>query len=357
LIGQLLSQQIDPTIGEIMSTDNTIRQVYVAAVQAKARLGFIPENLGHFTPLVEQAARQGAQLVILPELAASGYSMAKLIWDSGETRNGPTLHWLCDISKRLGTYVGIGFLETDGADFYNAYAIGAPDGHLAGIIRKTMAETAVFKSAQGTHTIDTEIGRLGVGICADNHFVTLVRQMQAQSVDIMLMPHAVPTPFKVGGLVSEEDIPRNNLKLRATAPLYSQLLGVPAMFVNSVGPLGGEKWPGLFGRIYKPDQFRLGGLSVIVDSDGTIKGEADGSSECVVMAQITLDPSRKINIVPTAYGRYGGGWIDPGISSNMARDAICSIDSIFGRVSYTLSRLRGRKAQAILSDSTASCVD
>lgn len=337
-----------------MSTNNTLRQVCVAAVQVHAHLGHTPENLEHFTPLVEQAAQQGAQLVILPELAASGYSMAKLIWDNGETRNGPTTTWLCEISRRLGIYVGIGFLETDGVDFYNAYAIGAPDGRLAGIIRKTMAETTVFKSAKGPHTIDTGIGRLGVGICADNHFVTLVRQMQAQSVDMMIMPHAVPTPFKVGGLVSEDDIPRNNAKLRATAPLYSKLLGVPAMFVNTVGPLGGEKWPGLFGSIYKADQFRLGGLSTIVDSDGTVKGEADGLSECVVMANITLDPSRKINVVPTAYGRYGGGWIDAGISSNAARDAICYIDSFFGRLSYNFSRLRGRKARDISSGSTAA---
>lgn len=337
-----------------MSTNNSIRHLRVAAVQVQARVGHTQENLEHFTSLVEQAAQQGAQLIILPELAASGYSMAKLIWDNGETRNGPTSHWLCEISRRLGSYVGIGFLETDGVDFFNAYAIGAPDGHLAGVIRKTMAETAVFKSAQGTHTIDTEIGRLGVGICADNHFVTLVRQMQTQSVDVMIMPHAVPTPFKVGGLVSEQDIPRNNAKLRATAPLYSELLGVPALFVNTVGPLGGEKWPGLFGSIYKPDQFRLGSLSTIVDSDGSVLGEADGLSECVVMANLTLDPSRKINVVPTAYGRYGGGWIDAGISSNAARDAICYIDSFFGRLSYDLSRQRGKKAQAISSASAGA---
>jgi N-carbamoylputrescine amidase len=113
----------------------------------ESRLGRNETNLEHATSLVEQAARDGAQIIVLPETAASGCSMSHLIWDAAETRDGRTIHWLRDLPARLGVYVGIGFVEADGEDFFDAYALGAPDGQIAGIVRKTMAETHCFRCA------------------------------------------------------------------------------------------------------------------------------------------------------------------------------------------------------------------
>ena len=318
-------------------TNETSRVIRVAAVQMRSCLGDIPENLNHAASLVEQAANQGAQLILLPELAASGYSLSRAVWPLAETRQGRTIQWLQAIARRLGVHVGIGFVETSGKDIYNSYAIGTPDGQIAGFVRKTMAETICFRCVPGTHVIDTTLGRIGVGICADNHFVPMVRLMQAQSVDLMIMPHAVTGATRAGGLVSQKDVDDNFKKLKGTAPLYTRLLGVPAIFINAVGEITGPAWEGLFGRLIDRERFRLFGLSNIIDLDGTVKQQMDNLSEGFIVADVTLDPSKKMSQAPTAYGAYGGGWIDPGLSGNLARDLICYVESFFGRVGYTFS--------------------
>ncbi|MCL5999574.1 MAG: carbon-nitrogen hydrolase family protein [Chloroflexi bacterium] len=329
--------------------NKTVRQVRVAAVQMQSRLGQVETNLRHATPLVEQAARQGAQLVVLPELSASGYSMSKAVWDGAETREGPTTRWLRETSGRLGIYLGIGFVEADGTDFFNTYALGAPDGQIAGYVRKTMAETYCFRCATGSHVVDTAIGRIGVGICADNHFVPMVRLMQAQSVDLMLMPHAWPGPFKAGGAVSQADIDGAYAKACDMAPLYTRLLGVPAIFTNHVGPRGAEKWAGIMGSMMNPEKFHLLGLSTIADCDGTVKGRLDDRAEGVIVADVTLDPARKVGAEPACYGVYGGGWVDAGSSGNAVRDILCGVDAFFTHLSYALSAERRRKARAVSS--------
>ena len=82
--------------------------------------------------LAEQAAKAGAQLIVLPECAVPGYTMDRRMWDWAEPVNGPGVAWLTGLSERLGVYLGIGLVEADGDDFYNAYVLAGPDGKVAG---------------------------------------------------------------------------------------------------------------------------------------------------------------------------------------------------------------------------------
>ncbi|MBN1423094.1 carbon-nitrogen hydrolase family protein [Candidatus Fermentibacteria bacterium] len=182
------------------------RTLRVGAIQIESQPGRIEANHARATAMVEEAARSGAELVVLPELFACGYVPNKVIWDYAEPLAGPTATWLRETSRRLGVYLGAGMTETDGADFFNAYLITAPDGEIAGHIRETMAEAYCFKRSKGSHIVDTAIGRIGIGICADNHYTRFAGLIQAGSVDLMLMPHAWPTPFKTSGFVSEGDV-------------------------------------------------------------------------------------------------------------------------------------------------------
>ena len=105
-----------------------MRTVRVAAVQMSAKLGDIQANLNHANAFVEQAAQKGAQLVVLPELAACGYAMATVLWDLAETKQGITVQWACKTAHQLGVYLGIGFIEADGEDFYNTYIFASRMG-------------------------------------------------------------------------------------------------------------------------------------------------------------------------------------------------------------------------------------
>jgi N-carbamoylputrescine amidase len=330
-----------------MSANNKIRQIRIAAVQTKSCPGQRQANLQHVTPLIEQAAREGAQLIVLPELAASGYSMSKLVWDMGETCHGSTVRWLQETSRRLAVHIGIGFVEVDGEDFYNTYALSAPDGHMAGFVRKSMAETYCFRSETGPHVIETEIGQIGVGICAENLFTANLLRMQAYSADILLMPHAAPIPYKTGRLVTEKDIPEARTSMSQMATDRARRIGIPTVFINQVGERGPEKWAGLFGAVMSPDTFHLGGLSTIADADGTVLAQLDEQSESVAVANVMVDPSRKIMIAPTSHGTYGGGFVTP---HPFVFEAMCYTDAFFCGLSYKFSTERRRKARAISSN-------
>jgi N-carbamoylputrescine amidase len=312
------------------------RTLRVAAVQIESKHGLIEANHAHAVPFIEEAVAAGAELVVLPELFASGYIPNKSIWDFAEPRGGPTATWLGQTSKRLGVWLGAGLIETDGQDFFNVFVVCGPDGCIAGTARKDNAEAFCFKRGRGLHVIDTAISKIGVGICADNHFASLLARLQAEAVDLMLMPHAWPTPVRTTGLVSEQDIREQRAKPQQLAALYARCLGVPVVFLNGIGRMA--RLAGLLGRVMDPEVFRLEGRSRIIDSDGTLKVEL-GNEEGVMTADVTLDPARKRSLTPPSYR----GWLHPG--SAIARHVIIPLDIVFGVLSYTLDPLRRRRAR------------
>ncbi len=323
--------------------NDKVTQIRLGAVQLKSPLGQIIDNLERASRLVEQAAQQGAQIIALPELAAPGYSMSPLVWDFAETCRGKTVHWTSETARRFGVYLGCGFIEAEGTEFYNSYILCQPDGKVASIVRKTMAETAIFKCAAGSHIIETDLGIIGLGICADNLFSPMVKLMQAQSADLLLMPHAVPVPFKVGGLVSQADIEGIRNRGGGKASQMAQLLGIPSVYINSVGPRGPEKWSGIIGSAINPDSWRLLGLSTIVDSDGTLLAQMDELTEGVIVSAVTMDPRRKVTTTPKIYGSYGGGTFAP---HSPVQEVLLYTDAFLGGLSYRLNPERRRKARA-----------
>jgi omega-amidase len=84
----------------------------------------------------EQAAAAGAELVLLPELFATGFAMD--IDKTAETPDGPTPTFLKETARELGiTLVGGYVLEADGRRGYNAALAVGPDGNELATYRKT----------------------------------------------------------------------------------------------------------------------------------------------------------------------------------------------------------------------------
>jgi N-carbamoylputrescine amidase len=322
--------------------ENT-RTLRVAAIQLTSRLGMARENMEHATVLIERAAAQGAGLIILPEMSITGYTITKQVWDLAEPAGGPIEQWLTTMSKRLGVYLGAGLAGCDGENFYNTYLLADPDGKVVGRVRKTQTEYMFFQAGEaGSHVVDTDIGRIGVGICADNHVVFLPKLMEEKGVDILLMPHAWPTPYRTSRLISEQDIKEQNDNAREYALLLAKILGIPTVLVNQTGPMEGGRWPGILGRALTPEYFRYPGLSAIVDSDRTIKAQI-GNEEGVIVADVSLDPAKKHKAVIPDYG----GWLHPG--HLLMRKIVMPLEIFRGKVSYRLSGERKQKARACKS--------
>ncbi len=304
----------------------------------ESRNGAIGANLEKATGFVEQAAADGAELVVLPEFMPTGYVFDDAIWDAGEPANGPTVTWLQEQSKQLGIYLGTSFLEAEGEDFYNTFVLTTPFGKEAGRVRKqtpAMWEAFYTRGSSGSHVIDTTIGRIGVGICYENVLSYGPRQMHEQSVDLVLMPHSAPAPT-VSRLVPRRAVDAWETILAGHAHRYADMLGVPAVFVNKCGPWK-SSLPGL---PFAGQDSYFPGLSAIADSDGRIKARL-GREEGVAVADVTIDPARKKQTAPACRGRWA-------IELPWFADMVRLLEAA-GAARYRISRERRRKARAIAS--------
>lgn len=268
----------------------------VGAVQIDCQAGQVQENLRHATVLVEAAVQKGAQLVLLPELMPSGYLLTEEIWDCAEPWNGPTCSWLTSLARRLGIYLGTSFLEVEGEDFYNTFALATPAGEIAGKVRKSppaSLEAYFYRAGSTPHVIETEIGRIGVGICYENLLYERLNHLVHSSVDLVLQPTAAGRlkPMRPG------DIELFDRMVERIVPRFAKVLGVPVVLANRTG------------RIQTPLPAGLGefdsnfpGLSRIVDSDASVRAKM-GAQEGVIVAEVRLDPDRKRSAKPRCFGK------------------------------------------------------
>jgi predicted amidohydrolase len=144
----------------------------VAAVQYKARKGDLDTSLSELVDLATLAA-QGRDLVVLPEMAATGYwfpdsGSARLV---AETPDGPTYRALAEVARQHGCWLVSGFVEDAGDKLYNSAHVIDPTGKLAHVYRKTMLYEADLPWAtpgdSDWRTFETHAGDFAVGICMD----------------------------------------------------------------------------------------------------------------------------------------------------------------------------------------------
>lgn len=274
----------------------SVRVIRVGAVQIDCRAGKVQENLNHATDLVGKAARQGAQLVLLPELMPSGYLLTEEIWDSAEPFHGRTVSWLTGLARRFGISIGTSFLEAEGEDFYNTFVLAAPGGRIAGRVRKSppaSLEACFYRAGEGSHVIETDLVRIGVGICYENLLYERLVGLYDEDVDIVLQPAAAGriNPMKPG------DIKLFDRMVERFAPSYARALGVPVVFSDRTGSLH-TPLPIVNGELNSS----FPGFSTIVDSDGSVKAKL-GEEEGVIVADVQLDPGRKTKVKPRRFGK------------------------------------------------------
>jgi len=321
------------------------RELIIAAIQVESIYGAIKDNHIRATRLIEQAAKDGANLIVLPELFSCGYIPNSDIWKYGETDNSNTIKWLQKTSKGLGIHLGCGLVEILENDYRNTFILVNPKGEIEGRAQKNDAESYCFKRGKGVHIINSSLAKIGVGICADNHHTKFIKQMQENDIDLLLMPHAWPSPFKTTKLVSANDIKKTEEEIKGFAPLITSLLGVPSVFVNQIGKIA--PMSGILGKMMNPNIFRLQGYSRIIDSDGTLKAELD-DKEGIALAKVVLSPSCKRSPDIPSYD----GWILSG--SRIVRKVLIPLDIFMGSLIYKISAKRKKEMKRILATSPNS---
>ncbi|MFC1749305.1 carbon-nitrogen hydrolase family protein [Pseudomonadota bacterium] len=276
----------------------SIKTIHVAAIQMDALFGQRDNNLARASTYIQQAAKKHAQLILLPEFLPNGYGLNESVWEGAEPIHGPSVNWLKEQAKTHNTYIGFTFLETDGTDFFNTFVLTNPEGEIAGQVRKTPApavESYFYKSGEGSHVIETDLGRIGVNICYEVLLHERVNDLYESDIDLCLQPcaGARPKPFLPGDQKRLEEAWLNGRKI------HHKALGVPIIMANRVGKIEG-RLPSIMGHL--KSSF-LGG-SYISDSNGQVLKEMDTrSEEGVIVSQVTLAPKNKPKAPPKKYGK------------------------------------------------------
>jgi N-carbamoylputrescine amidase len=282
------------------------RSLRVAAVQMVSENGERRANLERAGRLVHQAANDGAKLMALPELFSGGYWLSEQAWDTAEPQDGPTEAWLRETARRHGIFLGGSYLQAREEDFINMFALATPAGQIAGRVPKQKAasvEAYLFRGQESSHIIDTELGRVGVGICYDNVFRFVPDAMIAGNADIVVMSFSAPTPQQTW-YYRRKDVEAFRASYRHGAQNYARMLGIPAVQVNKSG-----RWKSPLPAFFPAQDSKYDGQSEIADSNGAIVAEL-ADEETVIVGDVTLDPERKIRALTKEYTQHGQ-WIAP----------------------------------------------
>ncbi|MBI3356933.1 MAG: acyltransferase [Nitrospirae bacterium] len=169
----------------------------VGFYQYDPQFGEVAKNLDVVTGKLDQA---DADLIVLPELFASGYqfvSQEEVQRLAEPVPDGPTVHRLMEVAKRRRMHVVAGLPEIAGLHCYNSAVVVGPTGFL-GCYRKThlfYEETLFFTPGDsGFQVWDIGPAKIGVMICFDWYYPEAARSLAVQGADIICHPSNLILP-------------------------------------------------------------------------------------------------------------------------------------------------------------------
>jgi len=140
--------------------------------QIKPKLGCVADNLITVKREIKKAQEAGADLIVFPELALSGYFLKDLVPEVALRINSPEIRTLVELST--GISIAIGFVEeTDDYHFFNS-ALYLEDGKIIHLHRKVYLPTyglfdeqRYLARGESFRAFNTKFGRFGMLICED----------------------------------------------------------------------------------------------------------------------------------------------------------------------------------------------
>jgi predicted amidohydrolase len=178
----------------------------VAACQVKIDIDDPDATWQAVTKAVDEAAKSSADIVVLPELAWTGYAFGSIgeAVDRAEDADGPTATRLGRLSSELGIVLIFGFVERnpDGPRPYNS-ALVIDSGEVLAVYRKTHLwdqEKLIFEAgSEPAPVVTTSAGRIAVMICYDLEFPEMVRDVAVRGAQLIAVPSNWPAGPKPPG--------------------------------------------------------------------------------------------------------------------------------------------------------------
>jgi len=251
--------------------------VKVACIQMEPIVGNKEDNIQKSITFIEKAAGKGANLIVLPELANSGYvfeNRQEAFDLSEQIPQGQTCQSWAEVAAKLGVYIVAGINEREGNLLYNSSVLIGPEGHI-GTFRKMHLwneENLFFEPGNlGFPVFRTPIGRIGTFICYDGWFPESYRLCALQGADIICIPtNWVPIPGQQEGREAMANI-------LVMAAAHSNIV-----FVAAADRIGVERGQPFIGQ------------SIIVNYTGwPIGNPASEDEEEIIFAELNLSDARR----------------------------------------------------------------
>ena len=270
-----------------------ISNVKVAAVQMSCS-DDREENIAKAERMVRQAASDGANVILLPELFELPYFCQEKNYDyyylADKTEENPAVKRFMQVAKETGTVIPVSFYEKHGNAFFNTIAMIDCDGSLMGIYRKSHIPDDHFYQEKfyftpgdtGFKVWNTKFGCIGVGICWDQWFPETARCMAVQGAEILLYPTAIGSEPILN--VDSSGHWRRVMQGHAAANL------VPVAAANRIGTetvMPCEENGG------QSSSLTFYGSSFIADATGELVASAGRDTEEILYASFDLDNLRE----------------------------------------------------------------
>jgi N-carbamoylputrescine amidase len=240
-------------------------------------------NIEKHLRLIEDAAKQGVQILCMQEVFTTPYFCAEqqTRWYEAVEKipDGPTVRLMQEVAKQHGMVIVVPIYEEEIAGiYYNTAAVIDADGKYLGKYRKNHIphvnpgfwEKFYFKPGNlGYPAFDTAYARIGVYICYDRHFPEGARILGLNGAEIVFNPSAT-----VAGL--------SEYLWRLEQPAHAVANGY---FIGAINRVGHEQ-PWDIGEFY--------GQSYFCDPRGKFLAEAPRDEDALVVAELDLDVIREV---------------------------------------------------------------
>ena len=170
----------------------------VGIIQFRTRPGEVEENLAETSELISSAKKQGAEVVVLPEMWPTGYGDIPYR-DLSAPIPGRYSDFLSENAIRHKMHIVAGIPEREAKEIHNCAVLVDEKGRIVGKHRKIhlyrpVGEDKIWRAGDTFTVLDTRIGRIGLLICYDGDFPESWRVNTLMGAEIIFHVNAYETP-------------------------------------------------------------------------------------------------------------------------------------------------------------------